>query len=80
METDGSFLFLKDPATCPYPESNSSSHVVPTDLRSILIRHIIQPTPMFPLITRPVIKDMYINVVTCFKLSSDRIIEGSVGK
>jgi hypothetical protein len=35
---------------------------------------------MFPLITRPVIKDMHATVMICFKLSSDRIIEVSVGR
>jgi len=35
---------------------------------------------MFPLITRPVIKDMHVTIMTCLKPSSDRIIKGRVGK
>jgi hypothetical protein len=78
-ETDGSLPCLQDLATRPYPGSKQFCPRSPNRFK-IHFNNIIQPTQMFPLITRPVTKDMHVTVMTCFKQSSDRIIEGSVGK
>jgi hypothetical protein len=79
METDGSLPCLKDPATRPYPASKLFCLFCPKRFK-IHFNNIIQPTHVFPLITRPVIKNVHVSVITHFKLSWDQIIEVSVGK